>query len=422
MQLKGPSGFFRFGDVACYGQVAGVTRPLFSGDLFDASQHIQLEQSTIVLPFDLSQSLDNFRYERFLNCSGTKRLVETSWVKEVYYLLRPILPISLRRHLQKMYLRDWCSISFPRWPVDRSVEILLEKLLVLAMQALRTDRLPFIWFWPRGHKACAIMTHDVETTAGRDFCEQLMDIDLAYGITAAFQIVPENRYTVSSSYLKSFRDRGCETNVHGLDHKGNLFDHRETFLWRAKKINDYAKLFGARGFRSPALYRNIDWFQALNFSYDMSVPNVARLEAQRGGCCTVMPYFLPGGMLEIPLTTTEDYTLFHILGDYSIRLWQQQIATILAGSGLMSFIIHPDYILNGRAQGVYKALLEELSRLRSDEDVWVALPGEVDQWWRQRSQMHLIPSGSDWKIEGPGNERARIAYAFLRDEQLVYEV
>jgi len=45
------------------------------------------------------------------------------------------------------------------------------------------------------------------------------------------------------------------------------------------------------------MYQNADWFQELNFSYDMSVPNVARLEAQRGGCCTVLPYALPGGIL-----------------------------------------------------------------------------------------------------------------------------
>ena len=37
-----------------------------------------------------------------------------------------------------------------------------------------------------------------------------------------------------------------------------------------------------------------------------------------------MPYFI-GNILELPLTTIQDYSLFHILGDYSISLWQQQI-------------------------------------------------------------------------------------------------
>ncbi len=40
------------------------------------------------------------------------------------------------------------------------------------------------------------------------------------------------------------------------------------------------------------MYREQRWFDAFEFSYDMSVPNAAHLEPQRGGCCTVMPYFL----------------------------------------------------------------------------------------------------------------------------------
>jgi hypothetical protein len=58
-------------------------------------------------------------------------------------------------------------------------------------------------------------------------------------------------------------------------------------------------------------------------------------------------------------------------------------------------------------------LLEEVVRRKSEEGVWLTLAGEVDQWWRQRSAMKLVPSGSGWKIEGPGSERARLAYAYL---------
>jgi hypothetical protein len=28
----------------------------------------------------------------------------------------------------------------------------------------------------------------------------------------------------------------------------------------------------------------------LCFAYDMSIPNVAHLDPQRGGCCTIMPF------------------------------------------------------------------------------------------------------------------------------------
>ena len=135
-----------------------------------------------------------------------------------------------------------------------------------------------------------------------------------------------------------------------------------------------------------------------------------------------MPYFLPGGVLELPLTTTEDYTLFHILKDHSTLLWKQQMETIIKGNGLISFIIHPDYILDSHSQKTYNTLLNELARLRTDRGVWLPLPGEVDRWWRARSQMNLVSSGKEWKVSGPGSERARVAYAQLDGDRLTYEI
>jgi hypothetical protein len=69
------------------------------------------------------------------------------------------------------------------------------------------------------------------------------------------------------------------------------------------------------------VYRNLECFDAFRLDYDMSVPSVAHLDPQRGGCCTVMPYFI-GDLVELPLTTTQDYSLFHILGDHSLDLWR----------------------------------------------------------------------------------------------------
>ena len=111
------------------------------------------------------------------------------------------------------------------------------------------------------------------------------------------------------------------------------------------------------------LYRDLDWFGALEFSYDMSVPNVAHLDPQRGGCCTVLPYFV-GDLLEIPVTTTQDYMLFHLLGDYSLDLWKAQIREILEKNGLVSFIVHPDYVVEQKAMHVYRDLLSYLRRGR----------------------------------------------------------
>ncbi len=419
--LKAPMGYFRFGEtIVCYGQTSADVCTVPSGLLHDVSTDITTNGRGPVLPFDPAQVINNLRFESY--ALSNHRLIDRSWIKEIYYWLRPLLPVTFRKHLQKIYLRDWERIAFPAWPLDRTVDLMLEKLLVLTMRKLSVRRLPFIWFWPEGRQACAIMTHDVETAAGRDFSAALMDIDDEFEIPASFQIVPEKRYGVPASYLDSIRKRGFEVNVQGLDHDGNLFEHRDAFLEKAKRINRYALEFDAVGFRSPILYRNVNWFQDLNFSYDMSVPNVARLEAQRGGCCTIMPYFLPGGVTELPVTMVEDYTLFHILKDYSTNVWKQQMDMVLAGNGLMNFIIHPDYVTADRPRRVYRDLLDEIRLLRADKNVWVCLPREVDRWWRERRELELVGAKGNWKISGKGSERARIAYARLDDDRVVYEI
>jgi hypothetical protein len=146
---------------------------------------------------------------------------------------------------------------------------------------------------------------------------------------------------------------------------------------------------------------------------------VAHLDPQRGGCCTVMPYFV-GKILELPVTTTQDYTLFNILNDYSIDLWKKQINLIMEKHGLISFIVHPDYIGGARERTVYEALLAHLADLRKENGVWIATPGEVDRWWRQRAEMKLVKDGSGWRIEGPGSDRACIAYARQKDGSISY--
>ena len=160
-----------------------------------------------------------------------------------------------------------------------------------------------------------------------------------------------------------------------------------------------------------------DWYDALAIAYDMSVPNVGHLEVQRGGCCTVMPYFI-GRIVELPVTTSQDYSLFRILKDFSNDLWKDQIESIMSRHGLLSFIIHPDYQDAERTRHAYRMLLDRLSGLREAGMCWITLPGDVERWWRQRSRLTLVQEGGQWRIEGPGKERARIAYAELDGDDL----
>jgi len=185
---------------------------------YDALRDVATHGRTVQLPFDPSEIVENLRYERYVSRGHGSRhaAAVTSGVRKAYYLARPFVPASVRRRLQRMYLRDWGRLPFPDWPVDPTVERIFERLLLLSLRAQAIDCIPFIWFWPDGHPSCAIVTHDVEMAGGRDFCSQVMDLDDGYRIKSSFQLVPEGRYEVSERLLDSIRSRGHEMAVSGF--------------------------------------------------------------------------------------------------------------------------------------------------------------------------------------------------------------
>jgi hypothetical protein len=391
-----------------------------AGPEYNALKDVVVDDEKLSLPFDPTEIVENLRLERYANIRATKDRF-SNFLKRMYYLLRPLTNLTIRKQVQKFHARSGRKLSFPKWPVDTGVEDICERLLLLSMEAKDVEKVPFIWFWPDGATACQMITHDVESEVGRDHCAHLMDVDDSFGIKTSFQIVPEERYVVSPEFLALLRSRGFEVAIQDLNHDGRLFDNKEEFLRRAKIINDYGREYGARGFRAAVLYRKPEWYDALEFSFDMSVPNVSHLEPQRGGCCTVMPYFI-GDILELPVTTVQDYILFHILDEHSIDLWKTQLELIIRKNGLASFIVHPDYVMEHDTLPVYKELLSYLRELREKTLIWCALPTEVDSWWRARSKMSLVGEGNSWRIEGDQSGRARLAFAKNIEGNLVYEL
>jgi hypothetical protein len=418
--LSESQGYFSFGGEKCFGRVSGHTPSRHVSGAPAAGPNGAGRASGPVLPFDLSEVVDNLRLERYREARrvAALRAAAKAAAERLYYLFRPKLPVGVRKHLQQARLRGWEQIQFPRWPVDATVDVLMEQTMAALLKAGGVKRLPFVWFWPDAAPTCTMMTHDVEGRAGLEFVPSLIQLDDRFGIKASYQLIPEGSECLQR-HAAAIRQHGCEVNLHDLNHDGQLYRDRTLFLERARRINDYARKFECEGFRSGAMYREQSWYDAFDFKFDMSVPNVAHLEPQRGGCCTVMPYFV-GDILELPLTTAQDYSMFFILGDYSTTLWQKQIEMIRARHGLVSVIAHPDYLVGERERRVYTELLEHLARLRDDGETWVARPGEVNRWWRARQQMTLTPSGTTWRIDGPDSQRARVAYASLDGDQVVY--
>jgi len=284
-QLFADAGYFLFGpNTTCYGRSssgAGASRP--DSSLVDAIADVSMDDGRLSFPFNPTEIIENLRLERYANGTDMASSLD-SFLRKLYYLVRPITNLEVRRRVQKFRARNWNKQSFPKWPVDTTVESICEGVLSMSIEAKGVDRVPFVWFWPDGASSCVTMTHDVETETGRDYCSELMNVDDAFGVKAAFGIVPEERYEVSPSLLDAIRNRGFEVAVQDLNHDGRLFDSREEFLRRADLINRHGREYRAKGFRAAVLYRKPEWYDALDFSFDMSIPNVAHLDPQRGGC------------------------------------------------------------------------------------------------------------------------------------------
>src|SRR5215831_4190036 len=112
--------FFHFGaNVLCYGPCCQTRQSEPREDPpIDLAQDVSVEGSELLLPFDPTQIIENLRFERYVcDRDGT-----ISLSKRLYYLIRPFLPVSLRRQLQRIYFHAWDRIPFPQWPIDVTVD------------------------------------------------------------------------------------------------------------------------------------------------------------------------------------------------------------------------------------------------------------------------------------------------------------
>src|SRR5437660_531416 len=125
---KSTAGFFRFGtDIVCYGECSsGVAPDVQAAADFDAAKAMTVCESEIRLPFDISDVIDNLRRENYVKQlnHGKERLAHNTLVRDAYYFVRELLPVWIRRYMQRAYFKDWQNLPFPHWPVDFTVDSL----------------------------------------------------------------------------------------------------------------------------------------------------------------------------------------------------------------------------------------------------------------------------------------------------------
>lgn len=291
-----------------------------------------------------------------------------------YYRMRPYLPRSVRRLLQRK--RNQALPVDPNWHLSKRFSMELKATLVEQFPSEATATV--VHPWPAPYQHAIVLTHDVETKHGLQRIDALAKLEERYGFRSAWFIIP-HKYKLDYGLLDDLRARGHEIGIHGYNHDGRLFTSKAFFLERSAKINKAVRRLNACGFRAPMVHRNLDWMQALDVEYDASCFDVDPFQAMPGGVGGIWP-FICGRFVELPYTLPQDHTLF-ALGEQTPRLWLEKYDLIRSMAGMAMVITHPDYLDSPKRLHLYQQLLEEFA---TQESGWRCLPREVARWWRLR--------------------------------------
>ncbi len=337
-------------------------------------------------------SLHGIAQEHVLRDAASARL---SLALRAYYLLRPGIPMRLRRLMQRIGTahasKDW---YLPRQFMQQ---------FIAAVAALN-DPTPIIHPWPTGSRFAFVLTHDVETHYGVERIERLAAIEEELGLRSSWNIVPYN-YQVDPGLLRDLVSRGFEIGVHGYNHDGRLYWSRHEFGERAKAINIALRKYQAVGFRSPMVHRNLEWLQDLDIEYDASCFDADPHQPMPGGVGTIWP-FIAGKFVELPYTMPQDHTLFIALGESDTTIWQTKLNYVADNYGMAMMLTHPDYLDSQRMLDMYR---DFLLSVRERGGYWHALPRDASAWWRKRaaSSIERSPDGT-YDIHGPARELGRV--------------
>jgi len=230
-----------------------------------------------------------------------------------------------------------------------------------------------------------------------------MQLELDLGFRSSFNFIPEGNYRVPSELREELTASGFEVGIHDLKHDGHLFASHREFKRRAVRINDYAREWGASGFRSGFMLRNLDWLHDLDVQYDASTFDTDPFEPQPDGGHTIFPFWVPRpndgfvnhqrstinsssrGYVELPYTLPQDFTLFSLLRETTVDIWLRKLDWIAQNGGMVLVDAHPDYMAFSGTPSkkggeyrveLYKQLLEHV-RSKYSGEYWQALPREV---------------------------------------------
>jgi hypothetical protein len=303
-----------------------------------------------------------------------------------YFRVKPFIPRRVGWELRRFFIPGIMKRNAKVWPIDETA-----------------GAKPPDWNgWPHGKAFALVFTHDVESAAGLAKVRMLAQLEMSYGFRSSFNFIPEGSYEDPVRIREWLVANGFEIGVHDLNHDGHLYTSKKSFSEKANRINCYLAKWGAVGFRSGFMLRQLDWLHDLNVLYDMSTFDTDPFEPQPEGSRTIFPFHVPPptgvnrpGYVELSYTLPQDSTLFILLQEKTPEIWQRKLDWIARHGGLALVNIHPDYIDFSGADSPTScypmALLREFMeyiRAKHEGMFWNPLPGDLAKW-------HKDPSGPD---------------------------
>lgn len=296
--------------------------------------------------------------------------------ERIYYTLKPFIPQPMRLKARRWWTRRLLRNSGPVWPIQQSAATP-----------------PLNWpGWPNKKQFALVLTHDVEGARGLGRVQKMAAIETELGFRSSFNFIPEGEYKAPKELRDQLSRDGFEVGIHDLKHDGKLYRSRAEFTELARKINQYLEEWGAVGFRSGFMLRNLAWLGDLNIKYDASTFDTDPFEPMPDGAGTIFPYWIPkpkggGGYIELPYTLPQDSTVFMLLRERSIDIWKRKLDWVAAHGGMALLNIHPDYASFGeRSLGEtefpaehYRELLKYIKE-KYEGAYWHALPRDVSSY------------------------------------------
>ena len=313
----------------------------------------------------------------------------------IYYGLKPFVPQSIRTAIRRKLAVRLRKQSGDVWPIMPG-----------------SERAPEKWpGWPENKKFALVLTHDVESKAGLGKCRSLMELERDLGFCSSFNFIPEGSYRVPVELRQELTAKGFEIGIHDLKHDGHLFSSRRKFTRHAARINAYAREWGASGFRSGFMLRNLDWLHDLDVQYDASTFDTDPFEPQPQGRHTIFPFWVPNpngesiryqrptikssssGYVELPYTLPQDFTLFVLLQEKTPEIWMRKLDWIAQHGGMALVDVHPDYLCFDNAIAIsreypvdhYRSFLNYVNQ-RYNGAFWNTTPRQVAQFCTRVTQ------------------------------------